>query len=186
MATTTASDDLIEFLRTLRAVRRFTPDPVPEAVLGNVLNVARWSGSAMNKQPWEFVVVRDRDTLRKLAEAYPNAGHLADAAVAIVLVMAGGWPSGEAYDEGRLTERILLAAKAEGLGAAIGWLGSDGVAAAAKQILGIPEGRFVRTAVALGYPAPEPTRSSRSQARKPLAEIVHTDRYGRRGLSAND
>ena len=81
--------DRISFLRTLRAVRSFRPDPVPQEVLDDVLEVARWSGSASNRQPWEIVVIRDRDTLRSLASVRGYAGHLAGAPLGIVLVMAG-------------------------------------------------------------------------------------------------
>ena len=56
----------IEFLRRLRTVRRFTDQAVPQAVLDDLLSVARWSGSASNRQPWVFVVVRERETLRRL------------------------------------------------------------------------------------------------------------------------
>jgi nitroreductase len=170
------SGQMTEFLRTLRQVRRFTDEPVPDDALHDVLQVARWTGSAVNRQPWEFVVVRDRATLRALAEAYPNAGHVGEAAAAIVIVMAGK-RSGEAYDEGRLAERILLAARARGLGAGIGWLGNDGTAEEAKRILGIPEERFVRTAVSLGYPAEGAVPSKAGPGRRPLSELVHEERY---------
>src|SRR2546423_13974245 len=46
----------IAFLRNLRAVRQLRPDPLPEPVLNDILEVARWSGRAGNRQPWEFVV----------------------------------------------------------------------------------------------------------------------------------
>ena len=68
----------IAFLRGLRAVRQLRPDPLPEAVLHDIVEVARWSGSAGNRQPWEFVVVRDRGMLARLATIDgANAGHLA-------------------------------------------------------------------------------------------------------------
>jgi nitroreductase len=68
----------VAFLRGLRAVRQLLPDPLPEAVLHDILEVARWSGSAGNRQPWEFVVVRERDMLRRLSAIDgANAGHLA-------------------------------------------------------------------------------------------------------------
>src|SRR5580765_3697958 len=57
----------IAFLRDLRAVRQLRPDPLPEPVLHDILEVGRWTGSAGNRQPWEFVVVRDRDMLRRLS-----------------------------------------------------------------------------------------------------------------------
>jgi nitroreductase len=174
--------DRISFLRGLRAVRRFRPDPVSQDVVDDILEVARWSGSASNRQPWELVVIRDRETLRALAEVRGYAGHLADAPLGIVLAMAGERPEQETYDEGRLSERIMLAALAHGLGSSIGWIVGDG-REAAKEILVIPPERVVRTAISLGYPDEEArrSRSGAGHARKPLYEIVHEERYGRHG-----
>lgn len=97
--------DRISFLLSLRAVRKFREDPVPQEVVDDVLEVARLSGSASNKQPWELVVVRDRATLGALADVEGYADHLAGAALGIVPVMAGGREEQEAYDEGRLCAR---------------------------------------------------------------------------------
>ena len=108
--------DCISFLRTLRAVRSFRPDPVPQEVIDDILEVARWSGSASNRQPWEMIVVRERETLRSLASVDGYAGHLARAPLGIVLVMGGDRAEQETYDEGRLAERIMLAAHAHGVG----------------------------------------------------------------------
>ncbi len=178
MTDTRTLRDRIAFLRGLRAVRRFRPDPVPQGVIDDLLEVARWTGSARNLQPWELVVIRDRETLRALAEVRGYAGHLADAPLGIVLVMAGEREEQETYDEGRLSERIMLAALAHGVGSSIGWLVGNG-RTTAKEILGIPPERVVRTAISLGYPDEEARRShSPGQARKPLAEIVHEERYG--------
>ncbi len=58
----------IALLRGLRAVRQFRTDAVPQAVIDAVLDVARWSGSASNRQHWELIVVRDRKTLQALAQ----------------------------------------------------------------------------------------------------------------------
>src|SRR6266567_2257653 len=103
----------IAFFRGLRAVRQLRPDPVPESVLHDILEVACWSGSAGNRQPWEFVVVRDRDMLRRLSAIDgANAGPLATAAIGIAIVIHPEVPDLDAYDEGRLAERILLAAAA--------------------------------------------------------------------------
>src|SRR6266851_2602103 len=78
----------IAFLRGLRAVRQLRSDPLPEPVLHDILEVARWSGSAGNRQPWEFVVVRDRELLRRLSMIDgANAGHLANAAAGIAIVI---------------------------------------------------------------------------------------------------
>ena len=172
------AEDRIAFLRSLRAVRSFRPDPVPQEVVDDILEVARWSGSASNRQPWELVVIRDRRTLETLASVEGYTRHLRNATLGIVLVMAGERPTQETYDEGRLAERIMLAALAHGVGSSVGWIVGGG-RDAAKELLGIPEPRTVRTAVSLGYPAEGARRARRpGQARKPLSEIVHEERYG--------
>ena len=172
--------DCISLLKGLRAVRQFRPDPVPEQVVRDLLEVARWSGSASNIQPWELIVIRNRQTLQALARAEGFVEHLAGAPLAIVLVMAGNRRQieQETFDEGRLSERIMLAAAAHGVGSSIGWFKGNGVAEA-KHILGIPEQRLVRSAISLGYPD-EKARRNRpkpTQARKPMSEIVHEERY---------
>jgi nitroreductase len=173
--------EVIEFLRRLRTVRRFTDQPVPQAVLDDLLTVARWSGSANNRQPWLFVVVRDRDMLRRLSELEGYVGHLAGAALAIILVMDGDpdQVEQETFDEGVLSQRLQLAAAAHGLGSAIGWFHGAG-RQTAKELLGIPPERLVRTALSFGYEdvGAEGARSHPPQARKPLAEIVRYERFG--------
>ena len=121
-------------------------------------------------------MIRDRDTLRSLASVGGYAGHLAGAPLGIVLVMAGERAEQETYDEGRLAERIMLAAHAYGVGSSIGWIVGSG-RDAARELLRIPKEKVVRTAISLGYPDEEARRSRRGQARKPLGEIVHTESY---------
>src|SRR5579859_3914638 len=168
----------VAFLRGLRAVRQLRPDPLPESVLHDILEVARWSGSAGNRQPWEFVVVRDRDMLRRLSAIDgANAGHLASAAAGIAIVIHPEVPDLDAYDEGRLAERILLAAAAQGVGAAIGHFTGPGdtwaASAEAKRVLGIPEQFLLRETISLGYPAEHLERTPNPPGRKPLAQLVH-------------
>jgi nitroreductase len=168
--------DKIALLRGLRQIRQFGPQPVPEAALHDILEVGRWTGSGMNRQLWEFVVVRNQDTLRAIAQEENANSHLAGAQAAIVVVMGGEAGGINTYDEGRLAERLLLAAAAHGVGAGIWWFKDGG--AAAKRILGIPDDRHVRTAISLGYPPAEAeARPKRTDARKPLAELVHEEHY---------
>jgi nitroreductase len=171
--------DRIAFLRGLRSVREFRPDPVPQTVVDDMVEVARWSGSARNVQPWELVIVRNRATLAALAALDGYAGHLAGAPLGIVLVMAGEREETETFDEGKVSERIMLAAAAHGVGSCIGWFKDDG-RAGAKALLGIPAARLVRTAISLGYPdeAARRARPKRDDVRKPVSEIVHEERYG--------
>jgi nitroreductase len=172
----------ITFLRDLRAVRQLRPDPLPESVLHDILEVARWSGSAGNRQPWEFVVVRDRDILGRLAAIDgANAGHLANAAVGIAIVIRPEVPDLDAYDEGRLAERILLAAHALGVGAAVGHFTGPGdtwaASAEAKRLLGIPDELVLRETISLGYPAEHLQPTPNPPGRKSLAPLGHWDRY---------
>ncbi len=170
----------IKLLRNLRAVRQFRPEPIPQEVIDAILDVARWSGTASNRQHWEIVVIREKKTLQALAQCEGYAHHLAGAAAGIVLVMAGeqGLVDQETYDEGRLSERIMLAAEAYGIGSCIGWLRGQG-RTDAKKLLGIPQERLVRTTLSLGYPDEEAQRArpKNTNARKPLSELVHFERY---------
>lgn len=161
-----------DFLRSLRAVREFERKPVPDEVVQDILEVARWSGSASNRQFGQIVVIRNRDTLAALAAIPGYAGHLRGAALAMALVMPGEWPEGETFDEGRLAERIMLAAWAHGVGSSIGWFSPEG-RDHAKSILGVSGKPVVRTAISLGYPTGSPRRGTR----KPINELVHQERY---------
>ena len=128
-----STDDLLQFLRRLRAVKDYTPAPVPQPVIEAILEVGRWSASGGNRQPWEVVVVRDPAVQQQFGEW--GARPAATAAVVLLLVSAG---EAAAFDEGRLAERLCLAAAAHGLGATVATLKGEGPAAA-KRLLGIPE-----------------------------------------------
>jgi nitroreductase len=172
--------EFISLLRGLRAVRQFRAGELPQEAVDAILDVARWSGSASNRQHWEFVVIRERETLQALSKCEGYAGHMAGAALGIVVVMAGNTDlvDQETYDEGRLSERIMLAAEAYGVGSCIGWLKGNG-RKDAKTLLGIPQERLVRTVISLGYPDEEARRARAkvAGARKPLSELAHWERY---------
>ncbi len=190
MADIQGANDKIELLRGLRQNRFFQQQPVPDEVLDNILEVARWTGSAGNTQPWEFVVIRDSQKLRQLGMLAPNTRWLAAGAPAgIILVMHENEYKDAlavSYDEGRLTERIMLAAAAQGLGAALAWFSGDSPTQV-KQILGIPAEGMVRTVIAMGYPGEPPAtmagpggvagRGMPQSGRKPLTETVHNEKY---------
>jgi nitroreductase len=171
------AQDFITFMRRLRAVRTFRPDPVPEPILTDILAVARWSGSAMNRQPWHIIVITDEKIRLTLGNLEGYVKHVAGAPLAIVLVMEGEGDA-NAFDEGRLSERIMLAAAAHGVGSCIGWFASN-AQTEAKQLLKVPDGYHARTIISVGYPAEEAqhSHSKPGEARKPLSEIVHTNRF---------
>lgn len=168
--------EITSFLRSLRSVRRFSSQAIPDEVLLDVLEVARWTGSSKNTQPWHVIVVRERETLAALAKCGQYAGHLAGAQAAIVLVMEDG---NKRFDEGRLAQNVMLAAWAHRVGSCIGSLYPEANTARAKELLGVPAKRWLHTAISLGYPADE--RALRLSAdRAGLTEVP----IGREDLSA--
>ena len=172
---------LIERMRTVRQTRQYTTEPVPDEVVRDVLNVARWTGSARNDQPWHFVVVTDKEQLRKISKLRDLINWLAGAPLGIAIVMDGANPMFESYDEGRVTERILVAAHSLGYGGGVAWFGGDEHQAEAKRILGIPPERAARSIVMIGRPgaAKDPRGGVSKGGRKALSEIVSYDRYSK-------
>ena len=165
-------------LRRLRQTRRFTDDPVTDDDLVRILEVARWTGSAKNTQPWEFVVVRDREVLERHCVIGPTAHFIGKAPLVIAIVLAGASPRSEAYDEGRVSERIMLAAQALGMGSGTAWWGGEEFAAQAKDILGVPPAKTLLSCVALGYPQAVQRKPQVALGRRPLAELVYGETYG--------
>ncbi len=169
---------LLRTMRRVRSVRSFRPELVSDELLTEILEVARWTGSGSNQQPWTFVLVRERATLEAIAAASPNVRHVAGAAAAIVIVMDGDSPEIETFDEGRVAERILVAATALGLASAIGWV-VPAAADAVSALLGVPAGHRTRTLVSLGYPTEEGSRpkAAAGTARQPFADVVRFERF---------
>ena len=162
--------DVFEAICTLLAVRRYHDKPVSEDVLRRVLEAGRLSASAMNKQPWYFVVVQDPNMLRQLGTVAQTGPYISEAPLAIVVAIE---PSRFALaDAGRAVQDMLLTAWDAGLGS--NWVGSGGPAA--KALLGIPEELDVVAILPFGYPADAIGQGQKT--RKPLSEIAHRERWG--------
>ncbi|MDP2720054.1 MAG: nitroreductase family protein [Dehalococcoidia bacterium] len=69
-------EDFLELVKKRRSIRRFKPDPLPDDYVEKIIEAARWSPSGANSQPWEFVVVKDRDTKEKIGEWFQEAAEL--------------------------------------------------------------------------------------------------------------
>jgi nitroreductase len=177
----TSPADVLRPLRRTRQIREFTAEPVDRASLDAIADVARWSGSSQNTQPWRFILVTDESVLRHLAAiGMPQTRSLrtATAAIAIVLPADEGHAVGNAYDEGRAAERILVAAGMLDLGAGIAWITSP-VRPAVGELFDLPPDRFIRTIVALGHPtdAARRPKSAAGSARLPREETVFEERW---------
>ncbi|HEX9095301.1 MAG TPA: nitroreductase family protein [Candidatus Dormibacteraeota bacterium] len=171
-----------ELIKSLRSVRLFSEREIPDEVLLDVLDAGRWTGSAKNNQPWDLIVVTNRQNLAALASCGRYAGHLATATLAIALVM-GGDDASSLIDEGRLMQNLMLAAWAHGVGSCIASIYPQENEDRARALLGIPHDRHLRTMLSVGYPAgPQalrlPENAPIPRGRRPLAEIVSWERFG--------
>ena len=172
----TIENPTLAVLRNVSNTRDFAAAPVPDVTVSALLEAARWSGSSRNLQPWHLVVVRDRQRIKEIAAATDHISWMADAPLLLVVVMANQHPQFDCYDEGRMTERVLIAAKSLGLGAGMGWVPAGEGRDAVLRIVGAPAGAMVRTVIAVGTPVPGATH--RPTNRKPLAEFASRERYG--------
>lgn len=170
---------VLEQIRKVRQARQYKPDPVPQEVLNQLLEIARWTSSARNTQPWHFIVISDKEQLHRISQVRTPINWVADAPLAIAIVLDGKSTATEAYDEGRVTERVLIAARLLGLGGGTAWFGDDAQESQAKEILGIPAERTARSVIVLGYPTTfkDPRPNAVTGGRRPLSEIVSFERY---------
>jgi len=170
--------DVTRELRRVRQARQYRPDPVPAETVQELLQIARWTGSSRNTQPWHFIAITDKEQLTKISQLRTPINWVAAAPLAIAIVLDGASPTGEAYDEGRVTERLLIGARLLGLGGGIAWFGDDAQEAEAKRILNIPPERGARSVVVIGYPTTtkDPRPNPAKGGRRPLSELVSYDR----------
>ena len=166
--------EMLKLMRNLRAVREYTSEPVDESTINDILEVARWTGTGSNKQPADVVVIRDPEIKQKMGEwgARPAAN------AAVVFLLATLDEAGS-MDEGRYAERLLLAAKACGLGGCLATLKNEGPEEI-KKLLHIPADRRARALVTVGHidrAARKALPKNPRGGRKPLSEFAHWDRY---------
>lgn len=159
----------------LRVVRRFRPEPVTDEHLEAILDAGRWTGSSKNRQSWIFVVVRDRNQIAALAECGDFTGPLQTADLVIAPIRL---PDGYDWDMGRVSQNMMLAAAAVGVGSCPLTMHRH---ADARRVLGVPDDHGCQWMMAMGYPDEEAERASRAKnplsGRKPLAELVRHDRF---------
>jgi len=164
--------DVFDAVRTLLAVRGYQDKPVPDAVVRRIVEAGRLTGSGMNSQPWHFIVVRDRDMLRRLGAVASSGRYVAQAPLAIVVATEKSRFA--VSDASRAIQSMLLTAWADGVGS--NWVGFGGLDNV-KPLLDIPANVDVLAILPFGYPA-RPVGKGKKQ-RKPLREVAHLERYGR-------
>jgi nitroreductase len=164
--------EVFDAVKTMLAVRSYRSDPIPDEVVTRIVEAARLTGSSQNKQQWSFVVVRDREKLRRLGELASSGRFIADAPLAIAVVVPD---SSVGYIDGaRATQDMMLVAWEAGIGS--NWVGNVNKEPI-QELLGVPEGQMVLTIVPFGYPAKEIGKGNKN--RKPLEEIAFEEEYGK-------
>lgn len=165
-------DDELKFEEVLekrRSIRRYKDTPVPREKILKILEAARIAPSAGHRQPWHFVVVEDKETIKKLAKS----GWAAGAPVMIVgLADQEASPSWCVNDLGIALEHIVLAATNLGLGTC--WMGQTGREELVRSLLGIPDKFKVVAVIPVGVPDETPA----PKERKSLDAIVSWEKYG--------
>ena len=157
--------------RTLLAVRSYQDKSVPADVIQRIVEAAHLTASASNRQPWHFVVVQDRDTLRQLGALARTGPYVAQAPLAVVVAVE---KSPLAISDGsRAIQSMMLTAWADGVGSNwVGFLGPEEV----KPLVGIPDDMDVLAIVSFGYPAQAVGQGKKR--RKPVGEVVSRERFG--------
>lgn len=165
-------------IRARRNVRAFQERAIDDEDLDRILEAARRTPSAANRQRWDFVVCTDRSQLEELSTVWRGAGHVATSAATVALV--GPVADDEAtqrsieYDLGQATMSIMLAAADLGIGSGHASVGDQDLA---RRLLGLPQDHYCGRLIALGYPADRPLTPLRRPDRRPFAEVVHRGRW---------
>lgn len=159
----------LEAIRTKRSVRKFTDQPVFEEMIREILDAGRRSQSSKNDQPWTFILLQEKETLKAVSECGTYAGHIAGAKFAVVLVDHHNW----SFDIGQAAAYMQLAAWDLGVSSCLAYFGLQDKL---KELLGIPAEANAEIGISFGYSAEEP-RAVKKSGRKPLAEVIKSEHW---------
>jgi nitroreductase len=190
--------DLYELILSRRSVRKFRPDPIPEAVLNKTINAARLAPSAANRQPCEFVVVDDPVRRDEIFPLVKWAGYIAPMgdpapgerplAYILLLINRNRTRDQARHDAAASAMNIIYTALANGL--ATCWMGAID-RPSLKRVLDIPNHCEIDSLIALGYPAETPVvepfldsirywqdeKGVIHVPKRSLADVLHRNRY---------
>ena len=162
---------VFEAVRTVLAVRKFQDRPVPPELVRRIVEAGRLTASSMNRQPWHFILVTERETLHRLGALARTGTYIAQTALAVVVVIDKSDYS--VSDASRAIQSMILTAWDEGVGS--NWVGFFGLEQV-KPLLNIPAELEVLAILPFGYP--EEATSQGKKNRKPLSEVVHLGLFG--------
>jgi len=169
--------NISEAIRTKRAVRQFRNQALPEETVLAILNSGRRAQSSKNTQPWHFIAIRNKDTLKSLSKLGQWAMHLEGAALGVAIITPD--PASRfsvMFDAGQSAAYMQLAAWELGVGSCLATIYEPDQA---RELLGFPADWHLRIALSFGYPLEAEQLTARPQkgGRKPLSEMVHWERW---------
>lgn len=166
--------DIFQVIMNRRSVRKYKDTPVEDEKIQKCLDAARWAPSASNRQPWHFIIIKNEETRKILANLHPYGRFMKESPVVIVVLGdPRRHPTYYLMDSCIATQNFLLTAHAQGLGTC--WMGMAGVdfEKDMKRVLNIPDHMSILCCVSLGYPAESP-----SSSRRPLSDMVSHEKFG--------
>ena len=163
--------EVFDAVRTVLAVRQFQAKPVPEPLVQQILEAGRLTASGGNSQPWHFIVVRDKETLRQLGQLARTGPYIPQAPLAIVVAMDRNPLA--ISDGSRAIQDMILTAWSQGIGS--NWVGYNNLPEV-NPLLGIPEEVSVLAILPFGYPAEALGKGLKK--RKALSEVAYNERWG--------
>ena len=167
------ANPVFEDVRTVLAVREYdTTRQIPDDVLHRIVEAARLTASSVNRQPWHFVVVRDRADLEELGRLITTGRHVAQAAAAVVVAYEKASQYGVS-DGSRAIQSMVLTAWADGVGS--NWTGFTGMTEVARHV-GLPDEYDVLAVIPFGYPRRALGRGRKN--RKEPDQVISDGRFG--------
>jgi nitroreductase len=166
------SNPVFDSVRTVLAVREYADREVPDDVLRRCVEAARLSASSMNRQPWHFILVRRRDTLREIGSLAATGPYIAGAAACVAVAYEKASRFGVS-DVSRAVQSLILTAWADGVGS--NWVGFGGLDAVGS-LLGVPETHELLALIPLGYPVRAVGKGVKK--RRPAEEVLSSERFG--------
>jgi len=158
-------------IKERRSVRKYKDKEIPKEILEELIDCARLAPSARNDQPWEFIVVTEKETLQKLGQVATTGPFIGDAVACIIVC---GKENGHLVEDGcAATENIMIAAHSLGLGTC--WVAgvNRDYNDDAKKILGIPDDSEMVSFIPIGYPDEELVMGTK----RSLNEVIHWEKY---------
>jgi len=158
-----------------RSIRRYKNEQVPDELLFQVIRAAQYAPSSWNRQPWRFIVIRDREKLKRISDLLPYGKFLSRVPMAIAIISSEKESDLWLVDGAIATENLMLAAEELGLGTC--WI-AECDREEIKKMLDLPDVFHIITITPLGYPEIKP----KAPSRKKIEDILFLEKFGKKYL----